>query len=262
MGKINYSAIFNDIDLTTISGLTVLKTNPYRPTKRNVSVSDLVRSNKSKINSAFYNEKTISVTVEITRNTRALMESSLDSLMALLQPIDKTLVLSQSGGLRKYYCTYEDNIVNEDAEGGSYIELELIFRCSDRFGYDINPSLLLQFSGYTSNYRSDQLTFGGSALWQVPVITLTFSALTSGTTKTVTIGNGNTGQNLVVTRTWVAGDVISVDAYNRSVTVNNAEVAFTGAIPEFNKGFGYWYFSDTLGSRTVAGRLTCVNRYV
>lgn len=262
MSKITYSAIFNDTDLTSVNGLTVLKTNPYRPAKRKVDISDLVRTNKSKINSAFYNEKTVSVTVEITRNTRALMETSLDSLMAILQPIDKPLVLNQSGGQRKYYCTYEDYVVNEDAEGGSFIELELVFKCSDRFGYDINPTQLLAFTGFTSNNRSDQLTFSGSALWQVPIITVTFSSVTSATTKTVTIGNASTGQAIVVTRTWVAGDVIIVDAFNRSVTVNGVETAFTGAIPEFNKGSGYWYYVDTFSARTMTGQITCAPRYV
>lgn len=263
MSKISYPAIYNDIDLTSVEGLTVLKTDPYRPPKRSLSLANLIRTNKSKLTGAYYTERNITVRVEITRNTRALMEQSLDTLMGILQPLEKALVLNQGVSRRKYYCTFSDSVIVEESAGGSYLELDLVFACSDRFGYDLGATNLLNISSaYTSADRSDGLTFQGSALWQVPVITITYSALTGGTNKAVTIGNGNTGQAVTITRTWTAGDVIQIDCYNKTVKVNNIEVAFTGAIPEWNRGFGYWYYNDALTTRSFTGSITCVFRYV
>lgn len=262
MGKIIYPAIFDEVDLNTIPGLTVLKTDPYRPARRTVSLSELIRTDKAKVTGAFYTERLITVRIELTRSTRALMEQSLDAMMNLIQGSEKTLILNQAGVQRKYYCTFADSVVDEESEGGSFLQMDLIFTCSDMFGYKTSADTLLAITTYTSAFRSDRLTFTGSAKWQVPVITITYSSITSGTSKVVRIGNDNTGQVATITRTWLTGDVLEVDCYNRTIKVNGTEVAFTGAIPEWNTGFGYWSYADTFGARTFTGSITCVSRYV
>ncbi len=262
MSYISYPAIFNSVDLNTVPGLTVLKTTPYRPPRRDVSMSEIIRTNKSKLNSAFYTERIVIVKVGITRVNRDQLEESIDALMNLVQGTNKELVLRQSSNLRKYYCTLEEYIVNEEVEGGSYIEMDLNFTCTDRFGYALAPDVLLTITSFTSQSRSDRLTFGGSALTQVPVIRLVYSSITGGTAKAVTIGNGDTGQQIVVTRTWTTGDILEIDCFNKTVKVNNTEVDFTGAIPEWATGFGYWSYFDTLTTRTFSGTITQVKRYV
>lgn len=248
MSYINYPATFDGIDLTSVPGLTVLSTDPYKMPRRNVSMSELARTNKSKVNSAFYIERIITVRVGITRATRNLLENSIDTLMGYLQGVNKLLVLNQSSGSRQYYCTLEDAPVAYD--GGSYIELSLTFTCTDRFGYDVAPTLLLDVVAYTSASKVSTLAVGGNAPWQVPVITLRYTAVGGGTTKTVSIGNDSTGQVLSVTRTWIAGDVLVIGTFNKTVKVNNAEVDFDGAIPEWAPGVGYMTYSDNFTSRT------------
>lgn len=261
MSIITYPVHFNDIDLNSISGLTVLKTTPYIPAKRNVEISQIIRTDKGKVTGAFYNERVILVRVMISRANRGLLETSLDSLMALVQDIEGELVLNQSNSRRKYYCTLSDTVVRND--GGSYLEIDLYFECSNRFGYDINPTLLLAISGYTSMTRSDGLSFGGSAPWQTPVITIGYTAISGGTTKTVTIGNSQTGQQVAITRTWAANETLVIDTFNKTVKVNGVEVDYTGAIPEWEKGSGFWYYADNFTtSRTFSGSITHVRRYV
>lgn len=260
MSQITYSAIVDGTDLTTVSGLTVLLTNPYAPARRKLSINLLARSNKAKTNSAFYVKRIITVRVGITRATRDLVETSLDSLMALIQGVEKELWLRQSGGTRKYTCTYSDFTLRE--EGGSYIEMDLFFECSDNFGYDIAPTLLKQVSGFTSGQKTDQITVEGSAPWQAPLFTLTYSAITGGTTATVTIGNGVTGQQVTITRTWTAGDVLVIDSLNKSVKINGVAVAFTGAIPEWSKGIGYINYLDNFTARTFSYTMNYYRRWV
>jgi phage-related protein len=261
MSKISYPVTFNGIDLASVSGVTVLSARPYHPPKRNVSLSYIVRTNKSKVNSGFYTGRTISVRLEISRSTRALAEQSLDALMAILQAQNKALVFVQSSVQRKYFATYSDYVMN--VEGGSYIDIELIFTCSDTFGYDLGATTLLNISSpFTSSSRSDALNFPGSAEWQTPVISITFSAISGGSNKSVIIGNGNTGQQITINRTWLAGDMIEIDCFNETVRVNNTDVSFTGAIPKWNNGIGYWYYSDNFSTRTFTGSILVVNRYV
>lgn len=264
MPQIINPVIFNNNYFEQVTGLTVLAFDPYKPAKRHLSISDLIRTSKSRHNSGFYNQKQISIRVGISRATRALLETSIDQLTSMLQGINKILELPQGGYQRQYYCSLSDAVVDKD--GASYIEITLVFECTDRFGYNKNSDVLLSItSAYTSAYRSDRLTFDGSAPTQVPITRLTLSALTGGTGKIIRIGNGQTGQEVAITRTWAAGDFIEIDSFNRTVKVNNIDVAFTGAIPEWNNGasnpFGYWYYSDNLTTRSFTGTVTYNKRY-
>lgn len=257
---VNYPAMFNGAELTSISGLTILATNPYLMPKRKLTMANLSQSNNAKVSSAFYNEKNILVRVGITRTTRALLEASLDSLWIILDLIEGELIINQGITRRLYYATLSDSIVSKD--GGSYIEMDLIFSCSDRFGYDLASTLLLQVSGATAAVRTDTVTVSGSAPWQVPVITLTYTAITGGTTKKVTIGNSGTRQEVSIVRTWTAGDVVAIDSFNKTVKVNGAIVDFTGAIPEWAPGTGFLHYSDEFTTRTYSSTTNYVKRYV
>lgn len=254
------SCSFNGVDITSIPGLTILAINPYIPAKRKLTLNDIARTNKAKLNSAFYNARSQTVRVALSRASRALVENSLDSLMAILQGIDKDLVLNQSGGLRKYAATFADAVFK--VEGGSYLEFDLVFETSDHYGYDQADTLLKQVSGFTSGQKTDPITVGGSAAWQVPVITLTLTSVTSGTSKYIQFGNDATGQTVVITRTWAAGDVLEIDALNQTVKVNGVEVAFTGAIPEWAPGVGYVSYSDNFSARTVSYNIKHKQRWV
>jgi hypothetical protein len=93
----------------------------------------------------------------------------------------------------------------------------------------------------TRNGSSYTDTFGwlGTAPWQQPIVTVTLGTITAGGTGgTIQIGNNANGQAVVITRNWLAGDVLMVDSYNKIITVNGLEVDFTGAFPEFAPGIG------------------------
>lgn len=261
MPQVNANTVsFNGNDLTTVAGLTVLTSMPYPPAKRKLTMYDIARTNKAKINSGFYNKMPIPIRIGISRDTRDLVEQSVDSLMVLIQGLEKDLVVKQSGALRKYTASFSDAVLRES--GGSYLEMDLIFETSDHFGYDQNDTLLKQVSGYTSGQKTDQITLGGSAPWQVPKMIITLSALTDVTSKFVSYGNDNTGQTVTITRVWSAGDAVEIDALNQTVKVNGSEVAWTGAIPEFAPGIGYASYADNLTSRTMSYTLTYKKRYV
>lgn len=273
MTKVNANfCTFNGYDITLVPGLDILRVNSYIPPKRHLSISDIVRSHKSKHNSGFYNQRQITVRVSISRATRPLLEVSIDQLMAGLQGINKILELPRGLTSEQFYASLTDSVVDTGTAGGAYAEIDLVFECTDRFGYSKVPVVLLNISSaFTSSYRSDRIQFtDGSAPTQVPVTTLTFSAISGGTSKTVRIGNGQSGQEVAITRTWAAGDKIEIDSYNKTVKVNNVEVAFTGAIPEWANSvangasqFGYWYYSDNFTtSRSFTGQVVYYPRYL
>lgn len=260
MAITNLIATFDSSALTSIAGVSVLGTDPYAPPKRTLSQYLLARTDKRKTNSAFYTEKKVTVRVGISRITRDVAEQSLDALLTLLQGINKELVISQAGGVRKYYCTLSDSVILRG--GGAYIELNLIFSCDESFGYDTGYTQALNLTNITTSTRGDALPFGGSAPWQVPLIVITYSAMTGSTSKSVIIGNSATAAQITITRTWAAGDRLEIDCFNRTVKVNGSDVAFTGGFPEFAPQLGNWSYSDQFTTRTFSALITYYKRYI
>lgn len=260
MAITSITASFDGNQLTSISGLSILATDPYKAPKRTLSSFLLARTNKMRTTSAFYTQKSVSIRIAIQTPSRGVTEQSFDALMKIVQGQTKELILSQAGGVRKYFCTLAS--VDMVRAGGSYMEFTLVFNCDDNFGYDTGYTTALSLSGITAATRGDAVPFDGSAPWQAPLITIFYTALTGGTSKSVVIGNLATGQQITVTRTWAAGDRLEIDTYNRTVKVNGTEVAFTGAFPEFAPALGNWTYSDGLTTRTFNATITYYKRYI
>lgn len=261
MAQVVYPIIFDGNNLPNlVTGLTVLGVNSYLMPSRNVIVNEVIRSDKSKVTTGFYTAKDIVVTVGISRDTRANAENSMDSLFGYIQGLEKALQIVEGGQLRQYTATYSDMVLKTG--GGAYIELDIVFTCSDRFGYSLQYEQLLETTGRTLYNYTDTLTLNGSAPTQAPVITAFISALSGATTNQVAVGNVATGRFITVSRAWTAGDRLVVDCQNKTVQVNGVAVDFTGAFPEFAPGTGYLNYQDNFVSRTLALSAYYNRRYV
>lgn len=256
----NHYTSFNNTDVTTVPGLTILSVDSHVIPKRMISSSMLARMSKAKVSSAFFGMREITVKVGISRDTRALVEQSIDALNYIMQGIEKDLVIKQSGELRRYTATLSDQMYNQD--GGAYSEIELVFTCSEAFGYALPYEKLLDQTGRTLYNYTDPLTLSGGADTQAPIITAFLSALSGSTTNAVQIGNVGTGKFITVSRSWTAGDRLVIDCQNRTVKVNGSNVDFVGAFPDFAPGIGYLNYNDNFSTRTLALSAYYYRRYL
>lgn len=231
----------------SVPGLEVIATDPYRFPNRELNTSPLANSDKSVNSSAYYKDKKLNVRVEIGRNTRELLDDSIDTLYSILQGRAKALVLSYGSSTRQWYATLA-NVAFTDILGG-HATLDIEFECADPIGTDVNSTSLFS-TALTGANSTTSFVVGGSADWQKPIITITLSALTGGTGASVVIGNPANGQQITITGDFTAGDVLVIDARVPSVKLNGAEVAWSGAIPEWASGVGSMDYSDTLTTRT------------
>lgn len=256
------TANFNGNDLASVvPGLMVVATNPYRLGNRQLSTSVLANADRSTTPSAFWTDKKLNVTVEIGRNTRELLDDSIDLLYYYLRELEAPLILSWSTTTRQWNATLA-NIAFSDVQGGHAV-LDIEFEVSDPLGIDVNSTQLFSTALTGATSTTSLGLVGGTAKWQRPVITITISALTGGTAKTVSVGNSNTGQQVNITRTWTAGDILVIDSKLKKVTVNGTEVAFTGAIPEWQSGqVGSMDYSDNLTTRTRSMVGVYYKRYI
>lgn len=242
------TASFNGSDFaSSVPGLRILSTDPYRFPNKDLDISQLANADKSVTVAAFFKDKKINVRIEIGRDTRELLDDSIDTLNGILREREAALVLSVGSSTRQWTATFA-NMSFSDVQGGHAV-IELEFQASDPLGSDVNTTQLFS-TALTGATSATNFIVGGTAKWQRPVITITISALTGGTAKLVSVGNAATGQQVNITRTWTAGDILIIDSKLKKVTVNGTEVAFTGAIPEWAPGSGTMDYSDNLTTRT------------
>lgn len=141
--------------------------------------------------------------------------------------------------------------------GGETVQLTLL-------GYTTNLTLTTGWQQisvtFTATATTSTMFFYGmsaSSVWYLDDV-----SLTTNSSATISIGHGTTGQSINITRTFIANQPIVIDCYNRSVTVNSVEVAFTGAFPEFKPGTYTLGVTDTLVARTYALNVTCLAAYL
>ncbi len=85
-----------------------------------------------------------------------------------------------------------------------------------------------------------------------PVISITVTTVTGGISQSMSLKNELTGQSLMITRTWAAGDTVSIDVGAKTVTINGAMADFSGQFPVFEPGVGSFGYIDTFTTRSVA----------
>lgn len=244
-----YFAIFDGNNLaSTVTGLDILGIDSYLQPKRSLSVASVSRSDSSKVTSGFYTERYINIKFRITSPSNIVLESRLDSLNAILQGLEKELLVPHAGGTRKYTATLDD-VVPEDS-GGAHFMGTLVFRCSDSFGYDYEYTPILDMTGITSPTRSDQFEFEGSAEFQAPHIEIYYTSITGGDSATVIVGSSATGQQITVSRTFTTGDRLVIDCVDKTVTVNGVNVSFSGAFPTFRVGTSNLTYVDDFTTRS------------
>lgn len=248
---------FNGLTFSTFNGsngILVQDIQHAGKTQKQAQTYALSHGNKSIIPFVEYPNKPITLTGQIIGTSISDCDAQIDTFNSLLTATNATLDFDYNGGSlnRRYYATATN--IDVRRPGGLYwAEFSVTFTATQPFGQDINTTSLLSASGRTSASYTDGITLGGTAPFQLPIVTITFSAINPTTSvQTVNIGNAATGQQINITRQWAATDVLVVDSTQNTVTVNGSPVDFTGAFPTFFPGTGSLTYADTFTTRTFA----------
>lgn len=218
------------------------------PTKLS-TVLALAHANASAVPFQNYPTRTIKIGGTLVGSSIANCDLLVDTFKSYLLGIDKNLDIDYGGGTRRYIAT--PNAPSISRPGNlAYAKFDVEFICTDPFGRDISTTTALSATGRTLSTYNDNYTFIGTAPYQLPVVTITVTAVTGATAQSIQWGNGATGQAIFVQRTWVAGDVLVIDSVLKTVTVNGSPAAFSGAFAEFAPGAQTLQYSDTFTTRT------------
>jgi len=247
---------FDSNSLQTFSRATVvgILTNAIEHTNlpnKDAGLYGLANTDRSVIPYVGYPSKGISISGVIVGSTEANLDTRIDSFKQYFLGKDKNLDIEYNGTTRRY-CATVNTISVIRSQTSLYATFQIEFICTLPFGKNTTATTALSASGRTAAGYTDSYTFLGSAPYQLPVITITYSAVTDGASF-VSFGNNGNGQGITITdQTWAAADVLEIDVYNRTVKKNGVEIDFLGAFPEFAPGAQNFSYSDGFTARTFA----------
>jgi len=249
---------YNLVDLHIVPGLTITNREVNMLPDRNLRTYKLARADGSITTTAEYTTKKIIVGGIIIGVSRQVVESSIDTLRGLLASNEGEIDIVMAGTTRRFIGTLSS--MTNDLIGG-YCTFTLEFTCASPVGSDTTTTTLLASTANTAAGASYSISVGGSYRAE-PYITITYSAITGGTGATVEVYNAADNIGLSITRTWVSGDVLEIDNYNKTVLVNGVSVARSGRFFYFPSGANDLGYSDNMTTRTMTIAATYTRRYV
>lgn len=258
MALTDAQVFFDGNDISAVASASLIDHNFNNLPNREIKSFKLARTNKSVTTSAEYRDKEVSILLHLRGCERSDAELVLSNLKALLRGASRSLVVSQFGSDIQY-----DGATLNEADFrwlSNKILLTLVFHVADPIGYSQDETVMLDTS-VTSASSSLGVSNIGS-FDALPIITLAYSVLTGGTSQDVTIKNEETGQGITISRTWTAGDSVEINSVTNSVTINGANVDYSGTFPRFAPGTGAFGYRDTFTTRTVAIDVIYNARYI
>jgi hypothetical protein len=227
------------------------------------NVMGLAHTNGSALPYSNYPKKIIPIEGKlISSSTLTSLDQLEDTFKGYLTARNANLDIGYAGSTRRYKCIAVTKVAIQRPQELWTSKFSVEFTCQP-FGTDTNASTLLSVSGRTAASYSDSITLAGTAPFQLPITTITYTAVGgSPVAGTVSLGNAGTGQQIYITRTWTTGDVLVIDSTTFTVTVNGVAVNATGAFPAFFVGSGTLFYSDTFATRTFTISSVYYKNYV
>jgi hypothetical protein len=240
------SISFNSNSLQTNKIITQDIQHASIPTK-DAKLYALAHASASAIPFTSYPSKTITITGRIFDDTVELLDATLDVFRGYFTVDNANLDIGYNNSIRRYIATM--NVLDITRPGGlTYADFSLELICTQPFGQDITATTAIHAIGRTAASYTDLITMAGTAPWQKPVVTLTYSAVVGS--GAINFSNNANGQQITISGTRSAGDIVIFDSFNKRVQVNYVDYTFTGAFPEFPPGAASMQYSDGLTSRT------------
>lgn len=216
-----------------------------------INMIALAHSNGSTIPFVNYPSRTITVTGTIVGSSSADLDSRIDTFKGYFNGVDKNLDIGYGSGTRRFTAT-ANLLPLVRSNNNRYATFTLTFVCTNPFGVNTSATVALNATARTAATYSDTYTWLGNSPYQLPVITLTLTAVSSTGSQQMFWGNSDTGQAITITRsTWAASDVVVIDCVNRTVTVNGIATDYIGAFPEFTNASHIMVYGDSFTSRTL-----------
>lgn len=262
----NGDITFNSNDLQTYSAttnvgiLTTLIDHTNIPEKL-AELYAIADANGSSIPAINYPSKKITISGAIKGSTQDDLDSRIDTFKGYFNGKDKNLDIDYAGTTRRYIATANTISITRQQKA-LFATFSIEFVCTQPFGVETSATSITNSLNYTSGTLNMTPTIGGSAPFQYPIFTITIDALT-GAGDYVQVSNDNNGQDMIIYGLGlIAGDVIVIDCFARTVTVNGDIVDYNGVFLELEPGANSITYTDGFTTRTVDIVVNYYKRYL
>jgi hypothetical protein len=227
-----------------------------------MSLLALADADGSSIPAINYPSKPIAIASVIKGSSQADLDNRIDAYKGYFIGKDKNLDVAYGSGTRRYIATA--GVPRVQRKPKSYIAVcQVPITCTNPFGLDTSPSALFStHTGSTVATFTETPTVGGNAPFQLPIFTITLTALT-GAGDYVQISNDNNNQEILIYGAGlVNGDVLVIDCVQRIVTLNGNEIDYYGTFLELPPGASSITYTDGFTTRTVTVAASYVKRWL
>lgn len=262
----NGDLTFNSNDLQTFNRTTKvgINTNEILHTDVPQQIADLLAiadTDGSVIPDINYPSRIVKISGTIHGSTQADLDDRIDTFKGYFRGKDKNLDITYGSSTRRYIATKNALGISRQ-DHALFARFSVEFICTNPFGLDITETVITSTLNYTSATKTVTPTIGGTAPYQLPVITITIDALT-GAGDYISVANDNTNQEMLIYGLgFVAGDVLIIDCVNREVTLNGNPIDYNGTFLAFEPGAASLTYTDGFTTRTVDIEAEYVKRWL
>lgn len=251
----NGDLTFNTNDLQTYNTVTKVGINTNKIEHTDIpdqvmSIFAQADANKSVIPNVNYPSKKITIRGTIHGSSQADLDSRIDTFKGYFNGKDKNLDITYSSGTRRYIAT--KNAISIDREDHAlFARFVVEFICAQPFGVDTSATSIANQTAQTGATHTYTPTIEGSAPYQYPIITITINTVTEGSDY-IQVSNDNNGQDMLLyDMDFEADDVIVIDTFERTVTINDELVEALGTFLELEPGANSITITDGFSARNI-----------
>lgn len=207
----------------------------YSSPTRELITYKVPRNDGGRLNGNYYRERRIKIKGIIQAASRALLEQAMDTFKRRMHTPEGNLDLKTNGEIRRIRATLQNSgEMFSDRKGFhiTYAPFQLEFLALDPFFSDIEYTA--ETSENVTNTLFPVTVENLGTIYARPVITVIFESATSVTEFTFT--NVTNGKSMLITRSFVAGDILVIDSEESAVTVNGLDVDYDGLFPTLEYG--------------------------
>jgi hypothetical protein len=203
------SATWNSTSMNDVTNYLLHEIDDADSPELDVSMFALARTHGIVVTDSRYKGKVITLTGKIMASSLVALENKIDTFHSLFAVTGKDLDLGYASGTRRYVCTPIKISVKRPVRAANWAEFEVGLMATE-FGKDTSATTLINAVANTTSSYAPSLNVGGSAPRQPLYISITVTAATGLTGRTISVTTAS-GLVLSVRRDWTVSDILVID---------------------------------------------------
>jgi hypothetical protein len=231
------------------AGIVFTNINPYLVPEFDNQIEDRAHRSGGLLVQSKTKTKSIPLGGYYQGSDTADAQAMYDTLTGVLNKQQKVLTVPHAGSTRDFIATPQ-NIVIQNPDGLNRLTFSFVFVVPSGASEDETDTTIINQT-ITNSTETIPFTIAGSTTAR-PYTNIVVNSVTGGASKTMSIRNASDLVGLTFSRTFVAGDIITIDSANFQLYINGVLTEPDGRLPTWEPGPGALYYADTFTTRDVS----------